>query len=134
MIAQRPSDLEKWQVAWRNALAPRLPRRGLEALRKALLCDDQSLLQGRTVRPSQFLGRHNEKAEAACAIGFCGWKSGLDTVLEVTEFFDDLIESAEPKLGPSTCRHFLDWFDETPRSEMRRRLLSEVEKYLAENP
>ena len=33
---------------------------------------------------------------------------------------------------PAACRWFLNWFDETPRDEMRRLLLAEVNRNLAE--
>jgi hypothetical protein len=40
---------------------------------------------------------------------------------------------ADRALGePGACRLFLRWFDETPRAEMRRQLLPEVQRALAE--
>jgi hypothetical protein len=39
----------------------------------------------------------------------------------------------DQRLGePAACRWFLNWFDETPRDEMRRLLLPEVQQLLAE--
>ena len=33
---------------------------------------------------------------------------------------------------PTACRWFLNWFDETPREEMREQLLAEVQRALAQ--
>ena len=33
---------------------------------------------------------------------------------------------------PAACRWFLNWYDDTPRDEVRRELLAEVELALAE--
>ena len=39
----------------------------------------------------------------------------------------------DQRLGePAGCRWFLNWFDETPRDEMRRLLLAEVARALTE--
>jgi hypothetical protein len=72
--------------------------------------------------------------EAACALGFSGWQGdGLETVGEVEEFFAKVCYEADVRLGePAACRWFLNWFDDTPRDEMRRELLEEVEYSLAE--
>ena len=40
---------------------------------------------------------------------------------------------ADTRLGePAAVRYFLNWFDDTPRDEMRRQLLAEVNRALAE--
>jgi hypothetical protein len=40
---------------------------------------------------------------------------------------------ADQRLGElAGCRWFLNWFDETPRAEMRRLLLAEVNRALAQ--
>src|SRR5262249_42196250 len=59
--------------------------------------------------------------EAACAVGFCGWQGdGLETVAEVEEFFARVCFEIDQRLGePAACRWFLNWFDETPRDDMR---------------
>ena len=78
-------------------------------------------------------------AEAACVIGFCGWQGDrLTTVGEVQQHFARCCFEADQRLGePAACRWFLNWFDATPRDEMRRDLLAEVERELtrrAESP
>lgn len=66
--------------------------------------------------------------EAACAIGYCGWKAGLQTVGEVNEFFAQMCFGIDQRLGePGGCRHFLRWFDETPREEVLPALLAEID-------
>jgi hypothetical protein len=72
--------------------------------------------------------------EAACGLGYCGWQGdGLETVAEVEEFFARTCFEADQRLGePAACRWFLNWFDETPREEMRRQLLPEVNRSLAQ--
>ena len=54
------------------------------------------------------------------------------TVGQVEEFFAKACYQADQRLGePAACRWFLNWFDNTPRAEMRRELLAEVELALA---
>jgi hypothetical protein len=56
----------------------------------------------------------------------------LDTVAEVEEFFARACFETDQRLGePAACRWFLNWYDETPREEMRRQLLAEVNRSLA---
>jgi hypothetical protein len=61
-------------------------------------------------------------------VGYCGWKTeGLKTVGAVEDFFARACFAADQRLGePAVCRWFLNWFDETPREEMRRVLLNEL--------
>ena len=128
--------MERWQRIWREGLAPRLSRRGLEALRTALVRDDPRLVQGRTMTPPPLVGLGDAEVEAACALGYCGWHGdGCTTVGALEGYFDELCTSADLAVGePAACRHFLDWFDGTPRTAMRRQLLAEVERTLAQAP
>src|SRR5437868_2184907 len=72
--------------------------------------------------------------ESACELGFCGWQGDeLESVGQVEEFFARACFEADQRLGePAACRWFLNWFDDTPRDQMRRDLLQEVELALAE--
>src|SRR5262249_14284745 len=72
--------------------------------------------------------------EAACALVFCAWKGeGLETVGEGEQFFASFCFDADSPLGePAACRYFLNWFDDTPRTQMRQELLAEVELVLAQ--
>jgi hypothetical protein len=126
--------METWRKVWREGLAPLLSTAGLEALRKALVTDDARLLQGATTSPPPLQCVQDWPVEAACVIGYCGWQGeGLETVGEVEEFFARLCFEVDQRLGePAACRWLLNWFDEAPRDEMRRLLLAEVSRTLAQ--
>ena len=126
--------MESWRKVWRDGLAPLVSTAGLEALRSALQCDDARLLQGATTTPPPLQCVQDWPVEAACALGFCGWQGeGLESVAEVEEYFARLCFEVDQRLGePAACRWFLNWFDETPREEMRELLLPEVNRTLAQ--
>jgi len=126
--------MESWRLVWREGFAPVLSTTGLEALRDALLLDDPRLTQGSTTTPPPLMCVQDWPVEAACALGYCGWQGDtLDTVGQVEEFFARACFEADQRLGePAACRWFLNWFDDTPRAQMRRDLLAEVELALAE--
>src|SRR5205823_5275842 len=113
---------------------PVLSTPGLKALRQALLADDPRLLQGATTAPPPLMCVQEWPVEGCCGLGWCGWQGeGLETVGEVEEFFARACFEADTRLGePAACRWFLNWFDDTPRDVMRRELLAEVERALAE--
>jgi len=124
--------MEAWRKVWREGLVPQLSTRALEALRRALTSDDPRLLQGATTSPPPLQCVQDWAVEAACALGYCGWQGeGLRTVAEVESYFAKLCFAADQKLGESAMvRWFLNWFDDTPRAEMRRQLLLEVDNEL----
>jgi len=125
--------MESWRLVWRNGFAPVLSTAGLEALREALQLDDPRLTQGSTTTPPPLACVQDWPVEAACALGFCGWHGeGLETVGQVEEYFAQVCFEADCRLGePAACRWFLNWFDDTPRDQMRQELLAEVERELA---
>lgn len=126
--------MESWRLVWREGFASHIATNGLEALRDALRGDDPRLTQGGTTTPPPLMRVQDWPVEAACCLGFCGWiGDGLATVGEVEEYFARLCFLADGSLcEPAGCRWFLNWFDNTPRDEMRRELLAEVERTLAE--
>ncbi len=126
--------MNTWHTVWREGLAPRLGTSGLHALRLALVSDDDRLLQGETTTPPYLDSLHDEAVAAACAVGFCAWQGeGLWTVAQVNAQFERICWGADVALGePAACRVFLHWFDQTPRAEMRRQLLEEVNRTLDE--
>jgi hypothetical protein len=126
--------VEGWRKAWRDGIAPQLSQAGLEALHRALETDDACLLQGATTSPPPLQCVQERPVEAACVLGYCGWKGeGLISVAEVEEFFAHACFGADQRLGePAACRWFLNWFDDTPREDMRRQLLFEVKRTLAQ--
>jgi hypothetical protein len=126
--------MESWRKVWREGFTPNLSTTGLTALRDALRSDDTRLTQGSTTTPPPLMCVQDWPCEGACALGFCGWiGEQLDTVGQVEEFFAKCCYEADNRLGePAACRWFLNWFDDTPRGDMRRDLLAEVELALAE--
>jgi hypothetical protein len=126
--------MESWRMVWREGFAPVLSTAGLQALRQALLADDPRLLQGATTSPPPLMCVQEWPVEGCCGLGWCGWHGeGLETVGEVEEFFARCCFEADQRLGePAACRWFLNWFDDTPRDVMRRELLAEVNRVLAE--
>jgi hypothetical protein len=126
--------MESWRKVWREGFAPVLSTAGLQALRKALTADDTRLIQGSTSSPPPLMCVQDWPVEAACALGFCAWQGeGLETVAEVEEFFARTCYEADQRLGePAACRYFLNWFDDTPRPQMRKLLLEEVNRTIAE--
>src|SRR5262245_26042690 len=132
MLTNEP--IESWRMVWREGFAPVLSTTGLLALRDALQSDDPRLSQGSTTTPPPLMCVQDWPVEAACALGFCGWQGEeLETVGQVEEFFARACFEADQRLGePAACRWFLNWFDDTPRGEMRNELLVEVERALAE--
>jgi hypothetical protein len=126
--------MESWRMVWREGFAPLISTAGLLALKQALLGNDGRLSQGSTTVPAPLMCVQDWPVEAACALGFCGWQGeGLETVGEVEEYFARLCFEADQRLGePAGCRWFLNWFDDTPRDQMRPALLEEVERVLTE--
>src|SRR5262245_32467755 len=126
--------METWRKVWREGLTPLLSTPGLEALRRALVTDDGRLSQGTTTTPPPLPCVQDWPVEGACAVTYCGWQGdGLDTVAEAEEFFARVCYDVDQRLGePAACRWFLNWFDETPRDDMRRQLLAEVNRALAQ--
>jgi hypothetical protein len=126
--------MESWRKVWREALALQLSSQALQALRDGLIHDDPRLLQGATTSPPPLECVANWPVEAACGLGYCGWKGEkLETVADVEEYFAKVCFEADHRLGQSaSVRWFLNWFDETPHEEMRRDLLAEVNRTLAQ--
>jgi hypothetical protein len=126
--------MDSWRHVWRDGLAPLISTLELEMLRTALVNDDARLQQGTTTSPPPLPFVQDWPVEAACALGFCGWQGdGLETVAEVEEYFARLCFEVDQRLGePAACRWFLNWYDATPREEMRRLLLAEVQLALAQ--
>jgi len=126
--------MESWRNVWRDGLAPVLSTAGLVALRDAVVTNDDRLMQGATTTPPPLQCVQDWPVEAACGVGYCGWQGeALETVVEVEEYFAKVCHEVDQRLGePAGCRWFLNWFDDTPRDQMRRELLTEINRSLAQ--
>lgn len=139
-IAHRPiasvamPALESWRTVWRLGFVPSLSDKALAALHQALENDDPRLTQGSTTTPPPLMCVQDWPVEAACALGFCGWQGeGLNTVGETEEFFAKCCFEADQRLGEAAaCRFFLNWYDDTPRDQMRAELAEEVRRAICE--
>ena len=128
--------MESWRKVFREGIAPQLPVAGLEALAKALQEDDPRLCQGSTTYPPPLQCFREDQVEHADAIAFAYWQAeGLEvdgkklmTVGELEDKFALTCYECDNHFGePTACRWYLNWFDDTPRDEMRRLLLPEVQ-------
>jgi hypothetical protein len=129
--------IEKWRDCWRRGVVPNLTTGNLLALRKALDADDPRLIQGATTLPPPLQCLQDWNVEAACAFslpGACDMGGFRDefgddaaTVAETEEFFAQLCFKVDQTMGECAgCRWFLNWFDDTPRQEMRALLSEEI--------
>lgn len=126
--------MESWRQVWRDGFAKVLPVAALVALRDGLRSDDKRLIQGATTTPPPLMCVADWPCEAGCLLSFAGWiGTGLRTVGQVEQFFAEMCQRTDELLGdPAACRWLLNWYDDTPRDDMRRELLAEVERSLAE--
>lgn len=126
--------MELWQKVFHEGVAPCVGQEGLTALRRALADDDCRLMQGASTSPPPLLSVLDWPTEAACALGFCHWK-GKDgvTVGETVHAFALYCYAIDQTLGePAAVRHFLTWFDDTPRDQMRQTLIEEIDLALSQ--
>ena len=124
--------MENWRRVWREGLSPQFSVAGLRALERALAIDDPRLLQGTTCSPPLLDVWRKRRVCGACALAWAGWQAEkLATVGQVEAYFHRLCDAADAALDePAACRFFLNWYDETPRADMRRALLAEVRRAL----
>src|SRR5262245_49936948 len=113
--------MECWRKVWRDGFAPLLSTAGLQALRQALIEDDDRLLQGVTTSPPT-TSVHDRPVEGTCAVGYTAWHGeGLESIGEIERHFAESCREADRRLGEAgACRYFLNWFDDAPREQMRR--------------
>lgn len=133
--------MESWRTVWRNGFLAAWRKQGgdsllldmLRPLAEAVESDDPRLIQGSTTDPPPLMTVYGWPVEAADAVAFCGWRGvGIERVGDVEEFFANSLLIADQFLGESgSCRWFLNWFDDTPRPEMRLELLAELRYNIA---
>ncbi len=131
-------QLPSWKKIWRNGFAPGISTEALRALKRACDEDDRRLIQQATTAPPPLMCVQDWPIEAGCALGFCGAvenggfapPNSADgaTVGQAEEYFARACFEADQREGePAACRWFLNWFDDTPRDEMRRELATEIQ-------
>ena len=125
--------MESWKKVLRTGIFPQLTLDDLQVLRQALLEDSPQLLQGSTTKPPPLQCVQDWPVEAACSIGYIGWKSrGLETVGAVEEFFATTCFRCDQLMNePAACRWAVNWFDDNPRDVMREELLTEINAQIA---
>lgn len=125
-----------WQQVWREGIAPQFDRSQLLALRDALRADDVRLLQGATTEPPPLLCVQDWECKGGCVISYAGVQTlggfGTATVGAAEQFFAEACHECGQLIGvPAAERHFLNWWDDTPRAQAVPELLAEVERALA---
>jgi hypothetical protein len=128
--------MENWRTVWREGYSKCMDIDCLVALRDGLINDDIRLLQGATTKPPPLMCVMDWPVEGADAIGYAFWHGkyeGEATIGQIEEEFARAAFEADQRLGePAACRWFLNWFDDTPREEMRRELLFEINNNISE--
>ncbi len=147
---------DKARKVWREGFAPIMSTPQLVSLAQACRTDDQRLVQGSTTTPPPLMCVQDWPCEAGCGLAYpvIATHGGFDTdergrflkdeqgnrvhnpgacsVQTAEEGFARLCFDADERLGEShACRWFLNWFDDTPRDEMRSELLKEIELALS---
>lgn len=124
--------MEAWRTTWRKGFAPLFPSEVLEVLAQGLEENDSKLIQGSTCLPLPMPRVAAWDIEAADSVAYGYWRGGLiRTVGDAEELFAQLCFECDDALGePAACRHFLNWFDETPRGCVVPELLGEVTRAL----
>lgn len=119
--------MEMWRKVWREGIKPLMSPEALSLLRDRLERDDVQLLQGATTTPPPLQCLQDWSVEAACPIA----TRDLDTpssIGEIEEFFARVCHECGQRLGePAAVRYFINWWDETPRSEAVKALLEECQ-------
>lgn len=92
------------------------------------------MTQGSTTTPPPLLALADCPCDGTDAIGWCAWLGGqgeAKTIGEVEEYFASVCYEVDQRMGePAACRWYLNWYDDTPRKEMRAQLLAEVGRVL----
>lgn len=120
--------MKMWRKVFINGIAPSISNSGLVQLIKELAMEPSSLIQRETVFPEPIAPNMDRPVEAACAIGFCGWKGeGCETVAEVIEYFSRVCYETDQRLCEEAgCRWFINWFDDTDMEIVREELTSAI--------
>lgn len=132
--------MEQWRRYFRHGIAPLVENAQLEYVLGILKSDSEKMCQGDTVILRKVI------AES----GLTYYHGDLPPVsgcfVSLIHMSDEKLTANEvdAKFGPFLCRvglnhglssHFINWFDDSPREEVRRELIAEIELVLdARNP
>lgn len=119
-----------WRRVWREGIAPLLIDDELETLALGLEVDTPMLIQGACALPRPMSDVNESTIIGVDALCYGAWQTGrLATNLDADDYFARTCHAIDELLGePAGCRWFLNWYDETPRDEMRVALLAEVQR------
>lgn len=125
--------VELWKVAFRVGVGPAFTDAELLALRAGLRCRDERIIQGSVCEPYHPATLWPHKCQAACAIGYAGWRGGLILSSDVVDRFHEIIDISNVALSDDcgTLDVFVGWFDSTDREQAMSELLAEVEREVA---
>jgi hypothetical protein len=126
--------MSMWKTVLQEGFLPGISSKALLALEHALRLDDPRLIQGATTMPPPLQCVLDWPCEGSCLRGFCAWADHdfEASVGQVEEEFARACFDADERVGEKAgCRYLLNWFDETPRDEMRALLLPEIQAELA---
>lgn len=125
-----PEDVvPAWLHAWRRGFLPLYSEVQLRHMLHGLETEDRNVLQGATCTPPPLQVVMDWPVEACDLTSYGFWMEGgtETTVAEVEEFFARTCFEADNLLGePAGCRHWLNWYDEIPRDEMRDCMVREI--------
>lgn len=126
---------EAAKKVWVEGFQSQFSTEALQSLAEALEVDDPRLTQGSTTVPPPLMCFQDWAVEGCCGVAWsgveeCGGFSEA-TAGEVEECFARYCFNADKRMGePAACRHWLNWFDDTPRHQMRAELLALVQEEL----
>jgi len=117
---------QKAYKVFRDGFVPQLSIAQLDGLWLALANDDPRIIQGATCSPPPLQCAKDWPCESACIMGFSLLiENQSATVAEVEDCFAALCFEADKRIGePAACRHFLNWFDDGEREQVRNTLMS----------
>lgn len=119
--------MEQWRKVWRNGVVPLVTVPQLQRLLIALVHDYPSLIQGTTTVPPPLYEVIDWDCEGCCGLSYMGWDEERKLVGQVEDFFARLCFEIDKRLQePAACRYFINWFDDTPRNQMREKLAQEI--------
>ena len=101
----------------------------LQVLRTAVSENYCSLIQGTTVAYEPATNPGDRTVCGACAVGYMYWKADdMDFADDVEEAVAATFSEVAKKAGWDRAPDlFTNWYDETPRDEMRRELLPVID-------